>query len=452
MPKQTNVRCPNCGMQFAAPVETVIDVSQNPNGKMLLLAGSLNAFQCPNCGSPVRVTTPFLFHDGSKELLMVYVPPELNLPKPEREKAIGDLMRELTAILPQGSFKSYMFQPREALTLQGMVDTILQADGVTPEMMQQQRDRLSVLESLLGAPEETRPSIIEQNDAKIDTQFMQTLSLLIQRMAAEGQTEVAQQLAIVQEDVLAFSSFGQALMRDAQEQEAVMQEVAESIQALGTQPVRADFLSLAQRYAGDDQRLEALVGLIRPAFDYAFFQDLTAAIGKAPADEREKLETLRDRLLELTQAVDAQTQAVIADAAKLLQVFASAPDEQALDGLIRENVAVLDEAFLSVLLANLQQAESQGRSDLVAKLTDIYERVLGVLREQMPPVLRFVNELLGAPTPEEQQKMLDENAKAFGESLLTTIDAVSEAMSARGEDSIIERLAELRAAAEQALA
>ncbi len=452
MPNQTTVRCPNCGIQFAAPVETAIDVTQNPNGKMLLLAGSLNAFQCPNCGSPVRVSTPFLYHDGGKELLLVYVPPELNLPKTDREKVIGDLMRELTSILPQGSFKSYMFQPREALTLQGMVDTILQADGVTPEMMQQQRDRLSVLESLLGAPEETRPSIIEQNDNKIDTQFMQTLSLLIQRMVAEGQVEIAQQLATVQEDILSFSTFGQALMQDAQAQEAIVQEVATSIQALGAQPTRADFLAIARQFAGDDQRLEALVGLIRPAFDYAFFQDLTAAIGQAPAEERESLETLRDHLLALTQAFDEQTQAAIADAAKLLQVLVSAPDEDALNSLIFENVAVLDEAFLSVLLANLQQAESQGNAALVTKLTDVYNRVLGALRDQMPPVLRFVNELLGAPSLDEQQKMLDENAKAFGESLLITIDAVSEAMAARGEEDIIERLADLRAAAERALA
>ncbi|MBE2182712.1 MAG: CpXC domain-containing protein [Anaerolineae bacterium] len=451
MPNQTNVRCPNCGIQFTAPVETVIDVAQNSNAKMLLLAGSLNAFQCPNCGSPVRVATPFLYHDGSKELLLVFVPPELNLPKTEREKAIGDLMRELTAVLPQGSFKSYMFQPRESLTLQGLVDTILQADGVTPEMMREQRERLSVLESLLGAPEETRQSIIEQNDSKIDTQFMQTLSLLLQRMVAEGQVEMAQQLANVQEDLLSFSSFGQSLLEEAQEQEAVMQEVAQAINQLGSQPTRADFLALAKQYAGDIPSLHALVGLIRPAFDYEFFQGLTAAIGQAPADEREGLETLRDQLLQLAQDVDAQTQAMIADATKLLQILVGAPDEQALEALIHENVEAMDEAFLSVLLANLQQAENQNNTAMVTKLSGIYEHVLAMLREQMPPALRFVNELLGAPSPEEQQRMLDENAKTFGEELLFTIDAVTEAMAARGEETILQRLADLRSAAETAL-
>ena len=58
----------------------------------------------------------------------------------------------------------------------------------------------------------------------------------------------------------------------------------------------------------DDERLQALVGLARPAFDYSFFQDLSVKIGQAPAEARAGLEALRDKLLELTAIIDQQTQ------------------------------------------------------------------------------------------------------------------------------------------------
>ncbi|MFN8450295.1 MAG: hypothetical protein U0521_17340 [Anaerolineae bacterium] len=49
-------------------------------------------------------------------------------------------MRELK--LPQQSMKGYLFQPRRALTMQGLIEQVLQADGVTPEMIGEQRARV----------------------------------------------------------------------------------------------------------------------------------------------------------------------------------------------------------------------------------------------------------------------------------------------------------------------
>ena len=37
-----------------------------------------------------------------------------------------------------------------------------------------------------------------------------------------------------------------------------------------------------------NEYLQALAGLVRPAFDYQFFQELTSKIEQAPADEQEK--------------------------------------------------------------------------------------------------------------------------------------------------------------------
>src|SRR5690606_10637263 len=116
-----------------------------------LLSGRTNTVLCPSCGVTSTVAAPLLYHDSAKELLISFVPMELGLPKEQQEKVMGDLMRQLTAQIPKDSFKGYLFQPRQALTMQGLVEQILQADGVTPEMMEQQRARVRLVETLLQA-------------------------------------------------------------------------------------------------------------------------------------------------------------------------------------------------------------------------------------------------------------------------------------------------------------
>lgn len=451
MLNQPMLRCPNCGNQVPAKVVSVVDADQTPNEKVILLSGNLNAFQCPNCGSVVRVAAPLMYHDAKKELLLAFVPPELNLPKAEREKVIGDMMRDLTKIIPQGSFKSYMFQPREALTMQGMMDTIYEAEGISPQMMKEQRERMSLLEQLLGAPPESQPSIIRQNDARIDQQLMQTISLLIQRMANEGQTEVARALAALQQLMLENSTFGSQVMADAQAQEAIVQEVTEALNAIGDRPTRADFLAKAVEYADDEMRLQALVGLARPVFDYQFFEELTARIEAATGDERLTLEGLREDLVELTQVLDAQSQAGVEGAMQTLQTLTRAASPEALDDLIRENLPAFDETFLSVLMEMLQQAEEANNAALLNRLQAIYSRVMAALRQQMPPELLLVNEALTAPSEEEAAALINARAKDMGMALLGTIDAVRDAVAARGEPELVARLAKVRELAMAAL-
>ena len=150
MPRQMNLKCPNCGRPFTGTVDTVIDPTLDPQAKARLLCGQLNTLRCPNCGNPVTVAAPVLYHDASKELLIAFMPMELNLTKDQQEKAIGDLMRELK--LTQQAMKGYVFQPRRALTMQNLIEQVLQADGVTPEMMEEQRNRVRLLENLMQTP------------------------------------------------------------------------------------------------------------------------------------------------------------------------------------------------------------------------------------------------------------------------------------------------------------
>lgn len=445
---RTTIQCANCRQPVNGIVESIIDTAQDPQAKIRLLTGRLNVIRCPNCGAPNTVMTPLLYHDPNQELLIAYVPMELGLPKETQEKIIGDLMRELTSQLPQGAFKGYMFQPRQALSMQGLVDRILQADGVTPEMMEEQRARVRLVEMFLQTPEENLPALVEQYDDQIDGRFFQTMTLMTQQTARDGRRDMAEQMLRVQSRIAELSSYGRQLIEQEINQEIVVREVVDAVNALGEQAQRSDFLDLAVQYAGDDQRLQALVGLVRPVMDYIFFQELTMRIGQAPTAERDLLEALRDRLLELTAMVDQQTEIALQGAARLLQTIlvSDNPDE-----IIRENLPVFDYTFMQVLAANIQEAERQGDINAAAKLKSVYERIVTALQESMPPELRFINELLAAQTEEDARALIAERADEFGESLLEAIDVVEQQLLGRSEPALVQKLAFLRQATAQAL-
>lgn len=447
MARQMNIQCPNCRNPITAVVESVIDATSDPQAKARFLSGRVNNVTCPNCGTPVSIATPVLYHDGTKELLLVYVPMETPLPKQQQEKVIGELMKELTSKLPKEAMKGYLFNPKQALTVQGMMDTILQADGVTPEMMNEQRDRVRLIETFMSTPDDILQSVVEQNDAKVDAQFLQTMSLMVQRMMQEGRADLAQQVLAVQERVAAYSSFGKELVERNRQQEETVREVATELQALGNDATRADFIELALRYSADANRLQALVGLARPAFDYQFFTEFTTRIGGAPADQRDTLESVREQLVQLTQMVDQQQQMVVQEAAQLLQSMVNSQD---IDAAVDENMPYLDDTFMAVLSANIQEAQRAGNIQLSGRLKLVYDRVVAALRDNMQPELRFINDLLSLPE-EQARTALAEQVADFGPPLIEMMDAVQEILSSRGEGELLEKLATLREDAVQAL-
>lgn len=441
-----NLQCPSCGRPFVAAVDTVIDPALDPQAKGRLLNGQLNTVRCPNCGNGVTVASPVLYHDASKELLIAYIPMELNLTKDQQEKSIGDMMRELK--LSQQAMKGYVFQPRRALTMQNLIEQVLQADGVTPEMMDEQKNRVRLIEQLMQTPPEQLVSFIEQNDAKIDGQFLQTMMMMAQRILTEGRADVAEALMAMQQIIIENSSFGQQLIERDRVQEGIIAEISEQLESLRENATRGDFMNLALSYAEDDERLQALVGLARPAFDYTFFQELTVKIGEAPADARGALENVRDKLLELTAIIDQQTQAALRASADLLQQLLGAQD---LDAAIAESMPLLDDTFMAVLGANIQDSERRGDLNASARLKLIYERVLEILRGNMQPELRFINDLLSAETPQEAQALLEAEAGSYGQPLLDMMDAVERMLYERGDQATIQKLAFLRQQAEQVL-
>ncbi len=54
----------------------------------------------PHCGFEGPLSTPVVYHDPDKELLLTYFPPEMGLPVNEQERIIGPLIKQVSDSLP----------------------------------------------------------------------------------------------------------------------------------------------------------------------------------------------------------------------------------------------------------------------------------------------------------------------------------------------------------------
>ena len=150
MPR-TRINCPNCRQPIVADVQQLFDIGEDPSAKAKLLSGAVNFVQCPNCGYQGSLATPIVYHDPQKELLLTFVPPELGLPRDEQERLLGQLINQSVNRLKPEQRKAYLLQPQAHLTMQGLIERILEADGITREMLQSQQQKLAFLQRLLTA-------------------------------------------------------------------------------------------------------------------------------------------------------------------------------------------------------------------------------------------------------------------------------------------------------------
>ncbi len=442
-PVNTQIRCSSCGQPFGVAVRTLLDAQRDPQGKALLMAGHLNVFNCPHCGFENRVLTPLLYHDAAKSLLIAFIPMEISLQTGKsEEKIVGDMLNELTRSLPKDQFRAYMFNPKRALTLEGLREQVMEADGITKEMMEAQRRRVELLQSFLAADsEEALKQAIEAADSQIDEAFFRLVSIMYQRLASEGQAQIAASLEMLQERLLRYSSAGKQAMAAYGEQQKLVEGVMADVQALGEQATRGDLQRLALSYGEDSQRLQALVGLARPAMDYQFFNEFTQAISQAPAKERPAMEAVRDQLLALTQAMDKEQRSAVEDVLQFLTELINSPDP---DALIEQARDMIDGQMLRILAANMEEAQRQGAAQAVEAMKRVYDKLVAVLEEQMPPEVRFLNRWISA-APADEPALLAEAAQFDRASLIEWCDAMLDQVQQANAVEIVQRLQAIRA-------
>lgn len=437
-----SVSCPNCRHRFSTPVLTIVDVGQNPELKPLFLSGQVNIAICPQCGSGGMLGTPIVYHDPDKEMLFTYAPPALGRGDTDQQRVLGDLTNRVMMALPPEKRKGYLLRPRNFMRLETMVEAILEADGITPEMMAAQRARLELLERLmLASSEEARRVIAQENDAQIDQGFFELLTINLQMARSGEQADAAQQLLALRRQLLDWTTVGREIA--ARE---------EAIRKLGGTITREGLLDkvIEASLAGEEIQVETMVTVGRQAIDYTFYALLTQRIESAEgAGDREKatkLKGLRETILELTARIDAQLQQAAAEAAEDLEQIVNSEDPQA---EMRANPGMVDQFFLSALTSRLAAAEREGQADRAAKLRRVSEAVVAMVQESQPPEVQFINELLAAEYPAGTLALLEENRPLVEARLLEYMRLVGEELSTSGRTELAQRLALVKEQATQ---
>lgn len=449
--KNLDFQCPNCGFQSQSRVTTIIDPAHNPEAKQRLIAGQLNVVQCPNCGQPNTISTPIVYHDASKELLITFVPAQLGMSEQDADKFVGILTREVTDALDSKLIKGYIFQPRRSLTMQGLIEQVLEADGVSREELEGQKERSRLVQTFIQSEPDAYPALVQEHDSKLDEQFFQIMSIVAQRYLQEGREDIAEHVLVVQEKIAELSTFGKELLARTAQQEQIVREAAQTLDNFQTRPTPADLIALVKPHINDVDRLQAYVGLARPLFDYAFFEALTEEINQAAATERPQLEGLRDNILQLTKVVDEQAEMQLQAAANVLRQILTAGDDDAIQNMIQANINAIDDTFMTVLELNIREAERQGDIAASARMKSIREKVIEALQSRMRPEVRFINELMMAESQSTAREMLEKHAAQFGNVLLETFDTLREVIEAQGETQVVERLDTLKAMAQEIL-
>ncbi|MGD8814054.1 MAG: hypothetical protein PVI78_06215, partial [Anaerolineales bacterium] len=324
--------------------------------------------------------------------------------------------------LPAEERKGYLLQPMSMLTMQSMVERILEADGITREQIEAQRARMRLFEKIMGTPEADLMQVVAHHDEEIDATFLQIANLTIQSTKDQRAREFATKQL---EQALGYSTLG----KEIKAQEESVRAAAESLRAAGSELTHEKLLEIVLE-APDENRVDALVSLARPAFDYTFFQLLSARIDEAAEEDKQRLTELRDRILKQTEQLDQIQRERLERVRLRLQALIQAED---LDAALAETLPYVDELFLSILQANLASAKEQGDQVALQKFEEIDRKLNKIIRDSLPPGLRFVQELLETPDLNEARAKLETAVDKIDDQFLNGLTSAIQRLEAAGE-------------------
>ncbi len=425
-PQPVSITCPNCRTPFQTPVFQLVDVGQQPELKQALLSGRLNVAVCPKCGAGGLLATPLVYHDPDKQLFFSLFPQEIQAKPEEQERFVGALQGIVMQTLPADKPKGYLLNPRRFITFTSMLDAILEAEGISKEALAAQRKRTELLGRLLQADQDEAAiqKLVDDNRDALDYEFFVTLAAYIEASEAEGDTESLERFTTLRDRLLELTGFNEQLPGGVSEP-----NVNAAVEAL---------------LAADASNLRELIAEHRDAIDYEFYEAITEQAETARAQgntaEAERIEAQRTLILQTTEQMDRDAQALFEGAAQTLREVLQAPD---LRQALVERRDQLSEAFLLVIAANKEAAHRANQPDIIDRLNQIEQLAVEVVQESLSPEERFIGELLNAPEPKDATKLLRQNAAKITPALVKRINELAEEMDGNGRKELGDRLRQL---------
>jgi hypothetical protein len=421
--------CPACGAPIKAEVRQVIDVGQEPELRRRLLRGQLNVGTCPSCSSRVAVATPLAYHDPAEELFLILIPGQMSLSGEEQDKIIGELTNLVMDSLPPEQRKGYLFQPKTFFSMDSLISEILRTEGITDEMIQDQMQKAQLLRELLAqsADAESFKKLVQDKKDSLDYQFFLFLSASIDQAREDGEKEAVEELSGLRNQLNELVAPSPPLGQETFEEGLTREELVDQLFA-----------------HKDDELLESLVALARPALDYQFFQTLTARIEAVQAEgdgnKAKQLTRLRSKILDLVDELDKEAKAALDRAAALLR---RVMESENLEAVVEKEAENIDAAFLTVLEANLVAARQAEQKETAEKLAALKGHTLSVLEARLPPEMRLINQLVANEGLEERRQLVHGQPEVVNEDFLKLLNLIIEDLRAQGQEEAAERLSEI---------
>jgi len=382
MPKiQTS--CPNCKQPLVAEIFQVVDVKLNPRLKELLLAGGLNFAQCQICGFQGQLPVPLVYHDGDKELLLTFSPPDPAKTMEEKESALAPLLKQVTDNLAPEARKGYLFQPKAMLTMNNLVKNVLLADGITEEMLQAQQEKMRLLEKIFMVEGEQLIQEIRNNQEKIDREFFALFAEIAQQVTANRDQDTIEKIKLVQEALMEETEVGRSIKTEAEE----IKSATKSLEALGNNLSRTSLLELVLS-APNHERVKAYAGLVRPAMDYEFFKLFTEKIENSESEQRKEMVERRNLLLKITQEIDDQLNERVLEAKGLLERIL---ESESIEDALMQNSSKIDQIFIQAVSSELKSVKENKDGEREEKLEVLLQ---SIQKLTTPPELEVVEALL----------------------------------------------------------
>lgn len=428
MPKiQTS--CPNCNNPIAAEIQQVIDTGKTPQLKDLLLSGGLNLANCQICGFQGQLPIPIVYHDPKKDLLLTYTPSDLGKTMEEREATLAPLLKKVIDNLDPKDRKGYLFQPKSMMSINNLVKNVLLEDGITEEMIQEQQDKMQLLDLLFSQEGESLRTTIKENNQKIDREFFALFAEIAQRIISSQDEKSIKKVQEVQEILLEESDIGKEIHSETKE----IQAATQSLEALGKNLTRDSLLEVFIN-APSLERIRALTSLIRPAIDYEFFQMFTERIEDSGDNIRKELIEKRNLMLKLTQEIDNQVQERVNSAKLNIEAIIAA---DSIESELLNNIDNIDQFFVQALSGEIEIAERDKDIGRKGKLEELLNKIQEI---STPAELRILDQLLTiVDDSEELEKsiisMAEESRAKIGDYLVSVISNYEEQInSASGNE------------------
>lgn len=424
------ITCPNCGNNYQAPVRTVIDVGQNPQLRQAFLSNQINVAVCPKCQTGGLLEMPLVYHDPAAEFLAIYFPQQLNIPELERQKMIGEMTQALMRSMPADQRKGYFLSPRQFMNRQALMDAVLGTMGVSQEELDRQRKKLKMIDQLRVMADDRKglELMLKGQDAQYDYEFFMLLTNSLERASAMGDQKAIQQLEMLRQQLMGLTTYGKRVAK----QEAAIASLKE---------IKSPEEFFERIVSADQDEIDALAVAARQLMDYAFFQKLTDRIEASAGPERDRLSKLRTRLVEITQQMDESAKASMQESTMLLQELLSSTE---LRSAVREHAAEIDDVFMAVLSANMQEAERRGAKAALERMTVIYDEIMALFEEAMPPEMQLINDLLRAPYPDGTRDLLKQHQAEMTPEFLELFGRLADEMIQRQDPEAGETAKRLR--------